>query len=145
MDREYDLVVFSMGSASEKYSYPRAFDIAQDLRICAKAAMHYENQAIGIHRDLTYNNGKAHEFAEGFKKGETAERRRSRVQPTNRTGVGWRGSQVFLVIGNTTIGFHWRDALTVSGWFRIHAKAAKQWAGDTSKRFRIRGLLTNRA
>lgn len=57
-------------------------------------------------------------------------------------GVRHEGELVVLKFGNTEIKMHYTHALQLSGWLRVHGKAAKRLAGDHSVNWAVRANLT---
>lgn len=138
-----DLVKFSVGKAEESYSYERALDLSQDLRLhCCQAI----NTISGHHR-VHLEVGDINRFAEikalldsitygpGYQY--------SNRNPEYRSHVTHDGEQVYVRIGNVKLGLEWEDALKLSTWFQAAGKKAKAWAGNNSSRIRCIGLATN--
>lgn len=138
----HDLVVFKRGHHEKVCSYNRALDISQNIRVIAKVAMYYDHEPHAQHRELAYDNERIQETLQKAQLIAVHTDIRSTEQDTEAWGRVTRdGAQVVLWIGTTGLGFHWRDALILSAWFRIAGKAAKRWAGDRSRRLRIVGIL----
>ena len=51
--------------------------------------------------------------------------------------------QVYLILAEHQIGFHFETALKLSGWLRLAGKKAKQQAGDRSRSMVAIGNLTD--
>lgn len=49
--------------------------------------------------------------------------------------------KVEFQIGNSILTFGYEDALTISAMLRVHAKKAKNFAGDKSRSWRVLGTL----
>jgi len=138
-----DLVVFRARRAEERYSYQHAFNICQDLRLHCKAAMQTINESHHTHRIV----GDAKRFAQILDLlDRTARHRQLRctgLMPRFRSTVSHEGELITITVGNEKITMHWEDALKLSVWFNAAADHAKGWAGDTSQRLRLVGILRN--
>lgn len=57
--------------------------------------------------------------------------------------VADRGDLVILTIGSTEITLPYEAALDISALLRLHAKRAKATAGDSSRNWRVLGILAD--
>ena len=53
------------------------------------------------------------------------------------------GAEVELQIGSQSIRMSYENALQLSAWLRLHAKNAKRFAGDTSRRWHAIADIAN--
>lgn len=55
--------------------------------------------------------------------------------------IGADGDLVSLTVGNSTMKFHYEDALKISQWLRMRAKQAKRSVGDESRHWSALAVL----
>jgi hypothetical protein len=53
------------------------------------------------------------------------------------------GAEVELQIGSQSMRLSYENALQLSAWLRLHAKNAKRFAGDTSRRWHAIADISN--
>lgn len=53
------------------------------------------------------------------------------------------GAEVELQIGSQSFRMSYENALQLSAWLRLHAKNAKRFAGDTSRRWNAIADISN--
>jgi hypothetical protein len=68
---------------------------------------------------------------------------RKDVYTPERLEVVSEGDVVRVSIGNTDMRFHYVDAFTIVNMMRAAAKAAKSFAGDTSRHWSVIGTMHN--
>jgi hypothetical protein len=72
------------------------------------------------------------------------EYRRSGITSNVHTwNVSWENNLVVIKLDDTTIKLHFSDAFELYTILRLTAKDAKAWAGDTSRYWNTRAMLTD--
>jgi len=132
-----------MGNARETYSYQRALDMSQDLRLhCCQCINTLHGHHL-IHGEVSnidrFEKIKELEASIDFNR----ELRFSNRMPKHRSKVSHKGEYISIQIGDTRLSIDWEDALQLSTWFRIAGQKARAWAGDATRRMRLIGLATN--
>lgn len=66
---------------------------------------------------------------------------RPAVLRPERVEIGTENDLVTLTVGNSTVKFHYEDALKISQWLRMRAKQAKRSVGDVSRHWSALAVL----
>lgn len=66
------------------------------------------------------------------------------LQP-QRIAVSTEGDKVVFAVGNAEMRMTYETAFALSTWLRLHGRAAKRFAGDTSRHMTAGGILHDAA
>ena len=133
-----DVVDLKFGSYNAVLYYQSTFKIASAILMAAKLAGRHEGVELRKWLDFVrtehFNPVKPTHF----------EYRRSGITPNvHAWDVAFEGNLVVIKLDDTTIKLHFADAFELYTMLRLAAKDAKAWAGDTSRYWNTRAMLTD--
>jgi len=119
--------------------YQTALELSQHVRVAAKMAAEFDNAPASFWREISGPDlddlPPANQF---FRRGSgsvNVERWEVRCDPP----------MVRVLFDGTRIGFPYDQAVSISNVLRRNARLAKAWAGDTDRRSRMIGALSDGA
>jgi hypothetical protein len=137
VDVQRDVVVFKVGPHTARFAYETAFVVAQRLRLSANVAARTAGVAKGERADLKRQRVDPDQFAESHAiEG-------GRLDFGFQWNVWTEGELVAFQFGNEIARWDAPSAMTIATWFREGGRQAKAWAGDTSRRLNIAGVLSD--
>jgi len=140
-EAELDFVNMRFGHLKVAVPYQTALDIARHLRMACKEAMRLEREPVKNWAEIS-EIIEITEAQEPPRANRTF--RRSRLIPTlEEWATKYEGTLIRICFDNESVAMHWSDGLVYHAWLRQAARAAKAWAGDSSKRMVVTGTLTN--
>lgn len=137
-DRD-DLVEIRLGDLRPTVPYQTAFEIAQALRVAAKAAARADNAPANFWREFQLEDP-LQEFPRQLHQGF---RRSTRVPNVTAWQVVHQGGRVRIIFDGTFTEFGYEEAIKLHHQVRRAGHRAKRWAGDTSRTVRSVGRLVD--
>ena len=134
-----DLVCLTVNHYEFRLPYQTALELSQHIRVAGKQAAEFDNAPASFWRDVEAPD------IDDVPRANPYFRRGNGSVNVQRWQVRCAPPMVQVQFDQTRVSFPYEKAIAISNLLRKHGRIAKAWAGDTDRRSRMIGVLSNGA